>query len=414
MSDLCSSTPPQVLSVSGALEKITESIHPVSGSEKLPLKNALDRVLTETIYSPVNIPGFKNSAMDGYAFCSNDIDANRPFQLQLSGVSWAGEPFSEKLLPGHCIRILTGAVLPDGADSVIMQEHVKVEGNKVQFPENTQPFANIRFPGEDISLGDVLIQPPKKLNAIDLGLLAAAGIDAVHVKRQLKIAFLLTGDELTPIGVPLKPGQIYDSNRYTLDGLLSEYQAVDLGVIVDNKEILKTSLIEAAKEYDVIITTGGASVGDADYIKPILDEIGIINFWKIAFKPGKPLAFGKIGQSYFFGLPGNPVSVIVTFHQFVKPALRQLSGAEKTKPIRFMAECSSILKKSPGRQEFQRGILTQLDDGKFTVKTSGKQGSNILSTFSQANCYIILPSDCNGIQAGEWVEVEPFNTFIEP
>jgi molybdopterin molybdotransferase len=412
MTDSCSSTSPQLLSVKGALEKITNTIKPVTDSEKLPLKNALNRVLSETIYSPVNIPSFKNSAMDGYAICSDDIDSNKPFQLQLAGVSAAGKPYAGKLLPGQCIRILTGAVLPDGADSVIMQEHVKVKDGIIQFPESTQPFINIRYPGEDISLGNILIQPPKKLTAIDLGLLAAAGIDAVHVKRQLKIAFLLTGDELAPLGTPLQPGQIYDSNRYALNGLLAEYHAVDLGVVADNKNALKNSLLEAAIQSDMVITTGGASVGDADYIKPILDEIGEINFWKIAFKPGKPLAFGQIGQSYFFGLPGNPVSVIVAFHQFVAPALRQLSGAESIKPLRLQAECLSILEKKPGRQEFQRGILTQLADGKFTVKSAGQQGSNILSAFSLANCYILLPADCAGIDPGEQVEVEPFNTYI--
>ncbi len=234
------------------------------------------------------------------------------------------------------------------------------------------------------------------------------------VKRQLKIAYFSTGDELTALGEPLEPGKIYDSNRMMLGGLLADpsYCVVDLGVIPDNKQLLEHSFIEASKNVDVIITTGGASVGEADYVKEILQSCGEVNFWKIAIKPGKPLAFGKIGSCYFFGLPGNPVAVVVTFQQIVAPALRQLSGAPSSKSLRFAATCTTALRKSPGRQEYQRGILSQDEHGEFFVASAGRQGSNILSSMSQSDCYIVLPKECNGVQAGDKVTVEPFSLLI--
>ncbi|MGZ6418519.1 MAG: molybdopterin molybdotransferase MoeA, partial [Pseudobdellovibrio sp.] len=297
---------------------------------------------------------------------------------------------------------------------VIMQEHVQAQGENIHFPGDTRAHQNIRKIGEDVKQGACLIAEPKKLTAVDLGLLASAGIDQVTVKRQLKIAYFSTGDELTPLGRPLEPGKIYDSNRAMLSGLLAgpSYGVVDLGVIPDNKQLLEDSFIKASKNYDVIITTGGASVGEADYVKEILQSCGEVNFWKIAIKPGKPLAFGRIGQCYFFGLPGNPVAVVVTFQQIVAPALRQLSGAPSCKSLRFTATCTSALKKSAGRQEYQRGILSQNENGEFFVASAGQQGSHILSSMSQSDCYIILPEECKGVQAGDKVTVEPFSLFI--
>jgi molybdopterin molybdotransferase len=295
-----------------------------------------------------------------------------------------------------------------------MQESVQVQGQTIHFPADTRAQQNIRQIGEDVKQDACLIAEPKKLTAVDLGLLASAGIGEVTVKRRLKIAYFSTGDELTPLDQPLEPGKIYDSNRTMLGGLLVDpsYCVADLGVIPDNKQLLEDSLVEASKNYDVIITTGGASVGEADYVKEILQKSGEVNFWKLAIKPGKPLAFGKIGQCYFFGLPGNPVAVVVTFHQMVAPALRQLSGARFAKPLRFAATCTSVLKKAPGRQEYQRGILSQDERGEFFVASAGQQGSNILSSMSQSGCYIILPEECNGVQAGDRVTVEPFTLFI--
>lgn len=410
MSDVCSPVSRQLLPVEDALHRISSSLEPVHGSEQITLKSALHRVLAEPLHAPADIPGFSNASMDGYA-CRCEKD--QPFQRRLVGASLAGHPYRKDLRPGECIRIFTGAMLPGEADCVAMQEHVEVDGDIVHFPGNFQPGQNIRLPGEDIARGQLLLQPPKKLSAMDLGLLASAGICHVRVKRPLKIAFLSTGDELTALGQPLGPGRIYDSNRYTLGGLLAEYAAADLGVVGDDKDSLRQCIVDAAGNYDVLITTGGASVGDADYIAEILGEIGQVDFWKIAMKPGKPLAYGKIGQCCFFGLPGNPASVIATFHQFVAPALDLLSGAGKTRPLRFKVRCSSALQKAPGRQEFQRGILTRHDDGELTVTSAGKQGSHILSAVSRANCYIVLADDCTGTEKGEWVVVEPFSTRLQ-
>ena len=408
MIDLCSQEPNPLLSIDAALERIKTAIHPVAGSETVALKYALGRVLSESVYSPINIPHDRNAAMDGYAFSSQDIHSDRPFTLTLAGTSWAGRPYEGHLQPGQCIRIFTGAVLPTQADSVVMQEQVQANGSTVLFPANTPSRLHIREIGEDIKQGGLLCAHPKKLNAIDLGLLASAGIDELTVKRPVKIAFLSTGDELTALGQPLESGKIYDSNRYTLSGLLNDtaYSVTDMGVIADDKQLLQDAFTTAAKNHDVIITTGGASVGEADYVKEILDRCGEVNFWKIAIKPGKPLAFGKIDSCCFFGLPGNPVAVIVTFQYIVAPALKQLTGAPDSKPLQLTATCMTALKKSPGRQEFQRGILTQDSNGDFFVASSGKQGSNILSSMSRANCYIVLPTECKGVQAGDKVRVD--------
>jgi len=414
MIDLCSRESKLLLSIDDALDRIKIAVSPINSTEKLALKNALGRVLAEPVYSPINIPHDRNAAMDGYAFASRDMAEGQAFTLSLAGTSWAGRPFQGQMQAGQCVRIFTGAVVPEQADSVIMQEHVQVQGQVIHFPADTRAQQNVRKIGEDVKQGACLMAEPKKLTAVDLGLLASAGIDEVTVKRQLKIAYFSTGDELTALGEALEPGKIYDSNRAMLGGLLLDpaYSVTDLGVIPDNKQLLEDSFIEASLNYDVIITTGGASVGEADYVKEILQSCGEVNFWKIGIKPGKPLAFGKIGQCWFFGLPGNPVAVVVTFDQIVAPALRQLSGVPSFKALRFNATCTSALKKSPGRQEYQRGILSQNENGEFLVASAGRQGSHILSSMSQSNCYIVLAEACKGVQAGDKVIVEPFSLLI--
>jgi molybdopterin molybdotransferase len=414
MIDACSRESRPLLSIEEALDRIRITVSPVNGTEQLTLQNALGRVLAESIYSPINIPHDRNAAMDGYAFDSRDIIDGHVFSLEMAGVSWAGRSFQGGLQLGQCVRIFTGAVVPEQADSVVMQENVRVEGDLIHFPADTRPFQNIRQIGEDVNEGGCLIAEPKKLTAVDLGLLATAGITQVTVKRQIKIAHFSTGDELTSEGQSLESGQIYDSNRTLLGGLLTDpaHIVVDFGVIPDNRKLLEEGFIAAAKNADVIITTGGASVGEADYVKEILGRCGIVDFWKIAIKPGKPLAFGKIDSCYFFGLPGNPVAVVVTFQQIVAPALRQISGMPYAKPLRFKATCTAVFKKNPGRQEYLRGILSQDEQGEFFVNTAGRQGSNILSSMSQSNCYIVLPKDCNGVQVGDTVTVEPFSLLV--
>jgi molybdopterin molybdotransferase len=414
MIDLCSIEANPLISIEQALEKIHQSITPINGCERVVLKNALGRILSAPVYSAIDIPPDNNSAMDGYAFNSKDINPGQSFILSLAGTSWAGKPYEGSLQQGECIRIFTGAVLPNGADSVIMQEQVKKNNIKISFPATTQAKKHIRVAGCDFNKNTELLSAPKKISAIDIGLVAAAGIYDLAVKRKLNIAFLSTGDELCSIGQTLKRGQVYDSNRFTLSGLLNDthFNAYDLGVVADDKQQLEKILSTAAKTHDVIISTGGASVGEADYIKEILDKCGNVGFWKIAIKPGKPLAFGKIKDCYFFGLPGNPVSVIATFHKIVEPALQYLSGITGEKPLSITATCTDNLTKDKGRQEYQRGVLTQTKTGEFFVNSAGKQGSNIMSAMSKANCYIVLARDSEGISAGQKVIVEPFDTKI--
>ena len=414
MIDACSLEAKGLITIDQALEKIKQAIKPIDQDERVILKHALNRILSRPVYSAINIPPDKNSAMDGYAFSSNDIIPGQSFNLSLQGTSWAGKPFQGSLRKQHCIRIFTGAVIPAGADSIIMQEQVDAHANQITFPETTQARQFIRDIGSDIKKGSELLSTPKKLSATDIGLLASAGIYDIPVKRQQNIAFFSTGDELSSLGDSLQTGQIYDSNRYALTGLLNDlnHNISDLGVIRDDKQKIKQTLLSAAKTHDVIITTGGASVGEADYIKEVLDECGEVNFWKIAIKPGKPLAFGKINNRYFFGLPGNPVSAIVTFQKIVLPALNYLSGIPMAKPLQLTAICNSQLKKQPGRQEYQRGILSQDESGDLFVESAGKQGSNIMSAMSKANCYIVLPIDSTGVKAGQSVTVEPFEASL--
>jgi molybdopterin molybdotransferase len=397
-----------LLTVEEAQKRICAAILPLTETENLPLKQAFGRVLATSVFSPINLPIARNSAMDGYAFASEHFVE----KLTCVGTSWAGKPFAGELKKGECVRIFTGAVLPENADSVVMQELVTVNGAEIHFPTDTKLKKNVREIGEDVKIDDVLCEAKKTLSAIDLGLLASAGIETVCVIRKIKIAYFSTGDELVNLGKTLEIGKIYDSNRYSLHGLLQNpnFDVFDGGVIADDKTQLKNTLLGAAENFDVIITTGGASVGEADFVKEVLAECGEVNFWKIAIKPGKPLAFGKIGNCYFFGLPGNPVAVTTTFDIIVKPALVQLSGGEFAKPFEFKAICSAKIKKSRGRQEYQRGIFSQLANGQFQVMPMSRQGSHILSSASSANCYIVLPADCEDVQEGETVTVLLFST----
>jgi len=414
MTHRCESKTQHLLPIEQANAKIHNQLQAVTGNEKLSLNTALGRTLQKPVFARYHYPFNNVSSMDGYALNTQGINPVQPFQLMCCGTSWAGKPYQEALTPGQCIRIFTGAVLPQGADSIIMQELVSIQNDTINFPANSTLHDNIRCSGEDYKKGDLLLPAHKKLTAVDLGFLASAGIYEVTVYRQVNIAFFSTGDELTTVGQPLANGNVFDSNRHALNGLLNDpcYNCTDLGRYADHYGLLKKTLQDAANQYDVLITTGGASVGDADFIKNIMDEIGQINFWKIAMKPGKPLAFGHINSTVFFGLPGNPVSVIATFQQIVEPALKQLAGLSTTKRLRLKAQCLTDLKKTPGRKDFQRGILKQKNNGDFTVISAGQQGSHILSSISAANCYIILDAQSQSLPAGQWVTVEPFTCFI--
>jgi molybdopterin molybdotransferase len=414
VTEICYPPTAKLLTVSEARQKITQAIESITDVERIHIADGLHRILAETVLSPINIPPQRNAAMDGYAFSSADIIRNQPFTLKVVGTSWAGKPFIGSAENNQCVRIFTGAMVPDFADSVIAQEQVIRQNNEITLPADTLIGKNIRAAGSDVKESETLITAPKKLSAIDLSLLAAAGMSRIGVKRQLKIGFFSTGDELTSVGEALQPGQIYDSNRYMLAALLTDpnHAVSDLGVIKDDAKLLENTLSTAAESFDVLISTGGASVGDADFVKQILEKIGQINFWKLAIKPGKPLAFGKIKNCWFFGLPGNPVAVLVTYQQFVRQALQQLSGLQPSKPIQLQARCKTVLRKTPGRQEYQRGILNQTSAGELTVIATGGQDSHQLKTTSLANCFIVLANECNGVGIGDIVIVEPFDTYI--
>jgi molybdopterin molybdotransferase len=353
--------------------------------------------------------------MDGYALSGADLPQSEAQVYQVIGKSFAGAPFNGRCEAGQCVRIMTGAVMPENCDTVIMQEHVETAGpDEVRIGKGHRPGQNVRQAGEDIKTGNTVLQASHKLTPADLGILSSLGIGEVKVLRRPRVAFFSTGDELRSIGEPLSEGDVYDSNRYSLYGMLKRLnvEVLDMGVIKDDIDDLRNAFSEAAAMADVVITSGGVSVGEADFIKPILEQTGEINFWKIAMKPGRPLTQGRIGNSLFFGLPGNPVAVMVTFYQFVQPALEYLASGRKSLPLTIKATSSGDIFKRSGRYEFQRGILEQGEDGQLTVKKTGQQGSGVLTSMSLANCFILLPEDCDGITAGESVQVQPFSTFI--
>ncbi len=401
---------PSLLPLNDALSRVKAAVPVIRGEEQVVLNAALGRILAETILSPIDVPAYTNSAMDGYAVRGGDLPAEGMATFRVIGTSSAGHPFAGKVGGGETVRIMTGAVLPQGADTVIMQEHVKREGDEVLIEAGHKPGQHVRHAGEDLSVGQVVLNPGRKLTPADLGSLASLGIGEIKVKRRLRVAFFSTGDELRSLGEPLGEGEIYDSNRYTLQALLARLgvESIDMGIVRDRQEAIEQAFLDAAAIADTVITSGGASVGEADYVSDTLAKLGEVDFWKIAIKPGKPLAFGKIGDTLFFGLPGNPVSAMVTFYQIVQPALLQQMGEQGGAPLRLRAICTTDLKKRPGRTEFQRGILQQDEQGRLTVAGSGPQGSHILSSMSRANCFIVLPAENSGIQAGETVEVQPF------
>lgn len=390
-----------------ALERIRGSLRPVSLVERVPVRNALGRVLAETVFSEADVPPHDNSAMDGYALRHADAGDG---PLRVVGNAFAGHPFSGTVGSGECVRIMTGGVVPAGADTVVMQEHCRADERQVRVERCPAPGANIRRAGEDLPRGEPVLEPGRRLTAADLGVLASAGRAEVGVHYRLRAAFFSTGDELRSVGQPLDEGTIYDSNRYTLHGMLSRLGAdvLDLGVVRDDPDALRQALKDAAAHADVILTSGGVSVGSADYVTRVLSEIGQIGFWTVSVKPGRPLAFGHIGEAAFFGLPGNPVSSMVTFTQIVTPALRHLAGEAPRPPVRFRARCTTALRKKPGLLEFQRGLLSLGSDGLPEVTPFGRQGSGILRSMSRADCFILLPLEGAELAAGDWVTVEPF------
>jgi molybdopterin molybdotransferase len=399
---------PEALRVDRAREAIRACMPPLRKTEAVAVRKALGRVLAEAIVPRINVPAHDNSAMDGYAVRFSDLDS----PLLEIGTAFAGKPFEGRVGPGECVRVMTGAVMPKGADTVVIQEIVKRDEvhKTIIFPEGQKRGQNVRYAGEDLKTGVAVLQAGKSLTPADIGLIASLGIARVKVRRRLRVAFFSTGDELTSIGKKLKKGKIYDSNRYTLHGMLERLgvEILDLGVIRDQPALLKKAFQKAAKRADVVITTGGVSVGEADFIKQLMAELGEVLFWKIAMRPGRPMAFGRIGKAFLFGLPGNPVAVMVTFYQFVRDALLHLSGRTEGLDVPLLTATSlENLRKVPGRTEFQRGIVFQ-QDGRWMVRITGQQGSGVLRSMSEANCFIVLEHDRGSVQAGEPVSVQLF------
>ena len=397
-----------------ALQRVLDNVSAIKARRNVTIREAFNGVAADDVRSPMDVPPFINSAMDGYAISSTDIPADGETRLKVIGKSFAGRPYPGKLQSGESIRIMTGAVVPDGADTVLMQEHVEVDGDHIRIDGTHKPGQNVRKPGDDFHAGDTIIQAGEHLSPAKLGLLASVGVTQLDVVRTPNVAFFSTGDELKSVGTSLQPGDIYDSNRYILYGMLQQMgvNCIDMGVVPDDRDRIEATLREAAACADLIITSGGASVGEADYIKQILDDIGQVNFWKIAMKPGKPLAFGHIDNTVFFGLPGNPVSAMATFYQFVQPCIKRLRGETPQAVLKLHARAAGKFKKRPGRLDFQRGIVVMDEDGQLAVSSTGMQGSHMLSSMARANCFIVLPKDAGDIEAGEQVEIQLFNDLI--
>lgn len=408
---------PNSMPVERARALIRTFLTPVTATERVHVRQALDRVLAADVVSPIDVPGHDNSAMDGYAVRFSDLAGDGATTLERIGESFAGKPAGVAIGPGQCVRIFTGAVMPEGADSVVMQERTSEEGGRVRIAVGAVAKAgqNRRFAGEDLKAGQIVFPLGQRVHPAELGMLASLGIGEVTVYRKLRVAFFSTGDELKSIGMPLGAGEIYDSNRYTLFGMLTRLgcDIVDMGVVRDVPDELEHAFASAAAAADVVITSGGVSVGEADFVKQLLDKLGEVLFWKIAMKPGRPLAYGRIGGAHFFGLPGNPVSVMVTFYEFVQDAIRLLQGQRDVAPLpMFKVPLAAPIRKAPGRTEFQRGILATNDTGGYTVRTTGDQGSGILSSMSRANCFIVLPAEAGNVAAGELVDVQLLEGLI--
>ena len=412
---------PELLPADEALRRINAAVVPVTAVERLDLRAALGRVLAADVTSPLNVPGFTNSAMDGYAVAGGSLpeDGMGPASFEVLGTAWAGRPFTGVVAAGQCVRVMTGAVMPANTDTVVMQEHIKAapssESSAISLGAGHRVGQNVREAGEDIRQGQVILRAGHRIMPAELGLLASLGVGEVAVRRRLRVATFSTGDELRSIGQVLEPGQLYDSNRYTLYAMLSRLGAdiVDLGVIADRADAIRDAFTEAAHCADAVVSSGGASASEADYVAQTLQELGQVGFWRIAIRPGRPLAFGSIGNAFLFGLPGNPVAVMVTFYQFVQPALRRLMGEHDPRPTPMLkATTTERLRKKPGRVEYYRAILRRGDGGKLVVSQTGESGSALLHTMSDANCFIVLPDASESVDAGTEVDVQPFYGLV--
>ena len=414
------------LTVADAQRIILGHIDPITTTETLPLKHALGRVLASDLISPLDVPFADNSAMDGYAMRSADLQAVKTassITLKIAGQAVAGHPFDGRVSAGHCVRIMTGAIIPQGCDVVLPQELAQRPNNhtvelSIPSAQSAPSGLNIRRAGEDLARGQAALRQGRLLSPADLGLIASLGLAEVVVKRKLRVAHFSTGDELRSSGQPLDEGSVYDSNRYTLHGMLlrAGCEPIDLGLVKDDPAAIDTAFRQACEQADAVITSGGVSAGDADYTRHMMATLGDVVFWKIAMRPGRPLAFGRLDvngkRSLLFGLPGNPVATMVSFYFFARPALYALAGAQAPELMRVRAISETNLPKKPGRTEYQRGQLTRSASGELCVRTTGAQGSGILSSMTEADCMIILGDEQGSVRAGDSVDVILFDGLI--
>lgn len=402
------------LTVEDARYAIMSAVRPLGGWECVAVRDALGRILARDVVAPCNVPAHDNSAMDGYAVRADDLAIDGESRLAVVGTAFAGRAFSGLVGPGQAVRIMTGAVIPAGADTVVVQEVTRSDANGVTIPAGQKRGQNLRRAGEDLAQGAPALRAGKRIGPAELGLIASLGLAEVTVARRLRVAFFSTGDEIASIGQLQAPGQVYDSNRYTLFGALTRLgcELIDMGVVVDDPAQMEAAFSAAAQHADVILTSGGVSVGEADFIRQLMSQLGQVHFWKLDIKPGRPMAFGRVGNALLFGLPGNPVAVMVTFYQFVQDALLRMAGMDPL-PARPMleAECLDAIRKVPGRREFPRGRLEQAD-GRWRVRLTGAQGSGILRSMAEADCFIVLDEACAGIQPGDHVMVQLFDGLV--
>lgn len=410
---------PNALPIPQARAFIDQLVPRVNAVEMVPLRSALGRVLARDVVSHLNVPAHDNSAMDGYAFAGSALREDEDTVLQVLGSLHAGERVAHTVASGQCVHIMTGAVMPAGLDTVVPQEFVRLEGDRIIIPANVlRAGDNRRLAGEDLAIGEPALKAGRVLRPADIGLMASLGRAEIAVQRRLRVAFFSTGNELRSIGEPLDEGCVYDSNRYTLWSMLQRLgvDILDLGVIRDDPAALAEAFRRAAANADAVITSGGVSVGEADHTKTVMAELGEVLFWRIAMRPGRPMAIGRIraehGDAILFGLPGNPVAVMVTFYALVRDALLKMAGAESEPMPLLRCTATQRIRKKPGRTEYQRAIVTRGPDGGWQARVTGSQGSGILRSMSEANGLMVLPHDQADLAAGDWVDVLPFDGLI--
>ncbi|MBL0945980.1 MAG: molybdopterin molybdotransferase MoeA [Hydrogenophaga sp.] len=409
---------PQALSADRVNDFLARLVEPITEAETVGIFDALGRVLADDVVSPISVPPHDNSAMDGFALRGSEL-TDRPLTLRNQGTAYAGKAWAGAVGPGECVKIMTGAIMPAGLDTVVPIEFVKVDGDTVTLPPGVvKPGDNRRLLGEDLMAGQPALRRGQTLGPAALGLLASLGLATVRVVRRARVAYFSTGDEILSLGEPPREGAVYDSNRYTVFGLLTRMgvEVIDLGVVKDEPALLEAAFRDAAARADAIITSGGVSMGEADHTKAMMKQLGDVAFWRIAMRPGRPMAVGRLNQAgrsaVLFGLPGNPVAVMVTFLAFVRPALQRLMGAEAQAPVLLQAKSGEAMRKKPGRTEYQRGTVVREADGSLVARTTGNQGSGVLSSMVQANGLIVLRHDQGNVAVGDTVEVMLFDGVI--